>query len=732
MNGTINTAAVIILIALMSLSALALEEIPRVGGENHFSLGTGFFNEQMTADTTASRGLTNPSQSPLVADLDGDNINEIIVIDSGNIRLYEGSTLTIVDAYGLTSDDELSNVFIYDIDGDNRTEIIVAEAVDEWLHIIEYNVSNFYNQSRFDLSGLDHVAGADMVLGCRAEDDCAIFYADSTTGGGGADDIFAVHFNSSSIGSETSMDTTSWANGVACFPGIRALEIEDYDNDGIDEYIISYAENDNSAQLAVVILAMDVSSSSSTTEVDINEDVSSFSQGLSCTLNDRWFSFTPPLVFDIDGSPSNGMEFVIGIRTDADSYQMRSYESDGDFLDDYPEVIDRDGLIISNVFLMNAFPDTGTVDFCVLGFNDHSVDPAQTELTCASEQTGEVIETNVFTGSQLYNISDVANITKYMAHSAQHSTETTDGSNLQELVSTFGIWSLDYSGATCALGGACDMDLIYEIANTEGAVISVDAERVGRDDLIVLRPTNIHYIDDGFTNTGGAISEYVINPCLDSTWQVNTSVGVQITVTDVDGDNVAARAILYDGDSNEQDSGWSANFSSGTTISFGFIANTTVSTGVLTLLARDTGNPTEEDEITLTFSVSSTGVEFGDCTTATTVTAEEEDADDGILLDESESDNSITTGVNYISAATGLSATLIWLLFMAFLSIGLWQDANRKESAWALGIIALVEVILLIIGALLGFIGTGIIITIVVTSIAVSGLYLRRGATANG
>ena len=174
------------------------------------------------------------------------------------------------------------------------------------------------------------------------------------------------------------------------------------------------------------------------------------------------------------------------------------------------------------------------------------------DLLCASEQTGQIIETDEFTfdSGPFYNISfGYGDPWIPITHAGQQSTATTSGNNLNEIINSYGVFRLNFEGVN-------HLDLIWENPISNGAVISVDYEEVGREDMFVLTDTNIWYINDGFTNLGSNISSYYTNPCLDSTWKINTSVEVRITSTDDEGDLVNSRAIFYQGESNEQDSGW--------------------------------------------------------------------------------------------------------------------------------------------------------------------------------
>ena len=64
-------------------------------------------------------------------------------------------------------------------------------------------------------------------------------------------------------------------------------------------------------------------------------------------------------------------------------------------------------------------------------------------LVCASEQTGEVPETNEFD----YNKVGLYNVTRgwhLATHSTKQDSTLTDGNNLDEIITSYGIFRLDF------------------------------------------------------------------------------------------------------------------------------------------------------------------------------------------------------------------------------------------------------------------------------------------------
>lgn len=720
--------------------------------------GIGFFNDEITSDSTSTRTLSIPRQSPLIADLDYDGTDEIIVLDDSTFRLYHGSSLDIVDAYALPSGDRFSNTIIFDIDGDSLPEIIISMPERNEIHIVEYNGTSFYEEYLIDMDGnTNHATGStggDVMIQCRGVNDCFSSYVDEqdtgfTPGFTKTRRIYGAFFNSTNISSEKELDNTGAGFQTYCMPSLGGISVIDYNNDGDKEYIFSAMQSGGSSDEEIEIFWINVQTNGSVSKdhqasvtapddivAALNSDTPVYCDNSNGNIDDGSGQagekpavlFTSPLVFDIDGSSSNGKEAVIGFMIDQDSYKMNSYDSSGSFLDDYPEILTSDGVIVSNVVRANTFTDTGAVDFCVMGFrqSDNFL-----VFTCASEQTGQLTETDQFDFdfSSLYNISSDPNLYTNMIHAVDMSRDTTDGNNLNEILSSYGIFELDFSGLN-------ELFLIYESPIEDLSVIASDPEKVGQLDLIGVSDTNIWYIDDGFSNSPATITDYYISPCIDSVWQLNTSVEVRITASDVNGDQVSARSVLYQGTTNEQDSGYSGNYTSGTTFTFEQIANKTGTNQELGLYAIDTINGIA-DEIDIAYSVGTSGVVNGECSTEVTINATGAEADSaGNESLTPQETNPVKNSLIEINSFLKIGLTAIWLLIIIIVDIVLISGTREYfkgwESRYIFAILALIDVSLVILGAILLVVPVWLIILLIILGIAISVIWVVSKFDASG
>ncbi len=728
----------IIAVLLLVSNVIADNNYTRLGKtlNSEFSTGIGFFNTQLTGETSRTKAINTLVNVPLVADLDNDGVNEIIILDGSTFRIYN-TELQLQATYliNLTQTGPRYIYLIQDLDNDNLSEIIVTRDRDDLeqaeIEIIEYNGSVIKQDTRLDISPTSGLGlESEFMIGCGTDDNCMIVLTPSRVTGAFVD-VSAWSFNFTNISTRYQVERVG-TNKAVCAPKFRTISVSDPDNDGVQEftftYIIAQGGGDRVEFRTLGIQAnfspiVEITGFRSIFDALGNTGLDECSNQLSGAER----LFTAPLVFDVDGVSSNGEEMIFAVNIDEDEFKMFSYESVGSswsFLDDYPEVFQADGTILSNVMLFNSFTDTGKVDFCVLGFEDAD---QQLDLLCASEQTNQLVETDEFffdtTGR--FNVSTSYGDYSILSHSTQHTTATTEGNNLDEVLSTYGIFELDYTGIN-------HLDMIWDSPQENIGLISVDAQRVGREDLIGNTETNLWYFDDGFSTSGAGIEGYFVNPCLDNTWKINTSVENRITVIDPDGDSVSARSILYFGDSDSnvtQDSGWASNASSDTTFTFSHKANVSRGTSTLRMMAQDTSNPTEIEIIDVTFSVGANGVVFNDCTTDVTglaVNVTPTFSDDALDAN----NNILTRNLRLVNSEFNFGLTLeiiYWIITLVIIGGSFFYAIDSSANAMQATIISvMLGVGMVILGSLLGVISLGVLLSMFVISMAILSFAFRN------
>ena len=750
--------------------------------DNFYIRGTGAFNSALDPNdiTISTKVLSDPEQIPLIADVDGDGITEIFIISDENIIAIQNKTLTTSGTFGLnaTADDHFSNMILFDIDDDGTLEIIIASEEDEVLHIINYSNSVFTAEATIGFDGLTFHQGTGndagkITIGCESANRCLMYYgldntADATV------HVSASFFNSTFVGLEEVLFTQSDGERVFCPPKIRHIATANYDSavdddiefifSGIIPQVVDGDDGEDYFVWWVNILSNNsviLEGTQSITGVRTSEIFSNSGGGFSCDNFDGQNAFrssgsfgddaiagnfvTAPLVFDADPDEA-GLETIFGVAINNADFIMRMYKPDRTTKRSFPFVATADGQIMSNIFRAEVFDDSNTEqDFCMVG---HDATASKLSLLCGSLQDTDGV--GVFNTQTIEFTSDtlnIANITDDYSHWGMiaHAVEYDDSNSVSEIVTTWGILEPVFSGIACSFSVDsvdCNLDLLFKHSKQDGSVIPVDYDEVNLEDLLILTTTNLFYIDDGFQNNPinvfcgepnsvtGTCTEWSINPCIDSVWKANTTAEIKITGIDPESDLVQVSATLYEGDVNERTQ-TSANVSSGTEVPFSFDANKTIGAGVIKMTAVDiVENPSVIRTLSKSFSVAPNGVELGDCITTISegveAVAGAEVADATLTADAT--DNAITNGLGTFQGITGLAGTTVWLLLMmlgAFFIYSTMAERGLSGSS-ALGVIAIVEVLAIIIGARIGVFSTGLVVTITVIGVVIIGIFLGK------
>jgi len=744
----------------------------------------GLFNLNIDANAVdlniVDIGLSDNTGTILVANLDNAGLKEIIVLDDGDIRLFtKTNIINVIDSVSVgTSATEFSNMITFDIDGDGRREVLVADIQTGLISIADYNGTDFVIQAIINLTGLtDYTVSttnpSDVMIKCKGVNSCLVAYTETVAfQGGDTQDIFAAFFNSTDVGSAVFIASAGAGTQSFCFPKIKQIQVADYDEgDGTEEYIYSAMLYKSAGDEDVHIFYVDILAGNIPTLelTNIITDTDSIGSGTSsCQASDSRVGnfFTSPLV--AESGDGGKPETWLGSMKDPNEFRLYKFDFGDPTAETFPKLaFDSDGIIISNVFIANGALDGTGRDFCVMGQTPLGTgefgEDDQITVLCGSEINSVGIFDNVqfqfedFSETFEFNISLELDNWFIAVHSVDMAQ--TDSPDSNEILTSYGVFDLDTDSCS-VITNNCNLNLIFDTPESDGIAIAVDYEDVGLVDIIHATETQLNYIDDLFSNsqvepfcgeTGsvtGTCSEYVINPCIDSVWKINTSVAITITPKDFDGDSVSARAILYSGDSNEQDSGFSANVTSGSEIALsfgsGFIGNKTIATGVISLQIRDTGNENIRT-LTKSFSVANSGVEFGDCKTEAIIGVDAVEDEEIILvatITDDATDNAVTNAIQTLSGLLGLAGTTIWLIVMIALSIGIWggiMSANKQgfqiSGSSALGMIAILNVLMIVLGARLGILSTALVVIITVLGVIIIAVFLGKfltGATGIG
>lgn len=737
--------------------SFAIDNYNETGGsDNFYSNGEGKFGTAGLSDSFDSQTLTiGGRKHALVADLDGDGNNEIIAVDGGTIRLFENKELDLVDNFVLDANERLSNLLAFDIDGDGFTEIIIFMEESQKMQILEFNGTNFINESSFDFN--DTTANdPETIIKCGGVNDCLMAYTKNIASDG-VPFIKASVFSSTGFGAGTSALDTSGSGLTYCFPKIRSMAFRDFDNDGQDEYIFSEILMRGGGTVDILqIFAIDTSSGNPVLDYDIRESVNQVSDSVGCNVGAFGGRFiTSPLVEDLDGGGT--MEIVVGhakgdiVSANDQKFEISAFNAVGCNADDsclntnFPLLQTAQGELISNVVLANVFGDTGKVDFCVAGHDDEN---EELDLLCSSLLTdipftlSQSREFKFSTDGQ-YNLSTAHDNLEILMHEGKYvdidtNIEGTGLIDTSEFVNSYGVFRIEdttFNGSIFVK----TLTRIFENERGQSSVVPVDAEKFGFNDLIAISSTNIFYTDDGLSDGGANIDNVIFDPCPDGVViKINETMDIDVIVSDTNPvgkpqDNVNVTMTIYEGDSNEQ----SINFTgqSGATFSSpsGFFQmNKSIVSGNILIQAFDESNPTEIDTFDKSFDVGLFGVEKGDVTCEFDLIAEAI-AEEAVGIDEATltidaTDDAVTTGIATISGFSGLAGTTVWLIIMIFVTVFLWFETARRGFSGnsALGTIAIFNSLMIVLGARLGILSASLVVILVVVAVVILGIFLGK------
>ena len=694
-----------------------------VGNDGTFNTGKGLFNLLNTdARVLGSKAINDLVSTPMVADLDNDGFNEIVVVSKTTVLIYNSTSLDLSDSITLsTAMTGSSNIMLYDILGDGQLKIIIAsESSTDDLYILNYTNKQLVEATFSYAPNWVHTNG-NVLIDCLDTNLCIAHYVTNSVGIPANNYIAFSTFNLDGVLSNEKLVIGGYS-GTGSYihtfsPLVKHLDCQDIDTDNDFDCYNIVALGNGGAVIDTVLYHFEINSTGNLTNEDIDTSI------------DETYVFTPITVANVDDSGS-GKDIIYAYQETSSEFAMKIWSNNLVELHRFPAVANADGTVISNVIVGDFIDDTGSVDIGVVGYD--SIDN-EIDILVGSRYTDHFIDNFQFGLSVegLYDIIAGNGYQSMISHAGQHSQQIQDGDiyNGDEIITPYGVFWLDYDNFDCNLlhtAIACDPLFIWSNGFVDnGTTIPVDFQNSGLVDLLSITTTNLRYIDDGFTNSPGEITGYSINPCLDGSWKVNTTVEIKVTVRDTDDDKVFSYTSLYDNHPNEMNE-TSGNFSSGAEMTFNYVANQTIGSGRITLQGYDEENPITPDEIALGFSVSTDGLEYGDCITTHTIVDEEED-DDDTDVDE---DNVIDDSLDEIENITGLGLgkTIMWWIITIIIIISVFIFGS-KEGIGAeilLIITAILLVVLIAIGAGLGYIGVGTIIIFSIVGLLIIIAFLSK------
>ena len=328
---------ILILLTLLSSVVFADETYPRTGGIDQVSDLTstdGLFNDALPSNKVATYGfpITKSQFNPLVGDLDGNGDNELVIYDAPLIYVYANSTMQGLAQYNIGE----SNItpILYDVDGDGRLDIVTVTQPNMVFSLLNLINRSYLNVSFTNGMGISGDLGKidKGIMACRAANKCLLA---GTFRGSTANYLIARTFNGSSLANFNTRNTlhisTSTSNAESCFSSTPIIQVVDYDNDGLEEYVFSTIQLGDNVDPDLengVIKIWVLNDNNPTPVVELNsasgitDDLrQTGGTGKLCTTYNPSAHnvFTNPLVLDINVF----YNFIIGIMNSDTTFKLR-------------------------------------------------------------------------------------------------------------------------------------------------------------------------------------------------------------------------------------------------------------------------------------------------------------------------------------------------------------------------------------------------------------------------
>lgn len=440
---------------------------------------------------------------------------------------------------------------------------------------------------------------------------------------------------------------------------------------------------------------------------------------------------TPPLTGDNYNSQSSNT-FAFGYVKNS-----KPYIGSGYFLNDaiqiqklHSSIWSPDVYEISNAFQCKVFSNDARSNYCMAGFSYNNA-----TLIIAATDYGVPLTYSDTYLLQTTNLSNgfIVSGRNTLSHGLNVNNLVRNGAYTTDFITPQGILSLDGNPNVFLGNGDLKFTFLYPSGLNNAIISPINGKYSPYYDLIAMTPTNVVYISDNFIIPPTQIESYTVNPCLNSVWNLTTLVGVTITPRSyLNLFPVSAKAILYYGNSNQQDTNFSAYSQSGSIFNFQFVANTTIQNGILRLIALD--NQTNQGQtIDLPFSVTLNGAAYGSCITTGTGIIETTNPSQNQTnntyggLPISNTNNPIANGFRDLANALFMTPTLLLLLIIFLLDLILFISAiyARILSAHFIGVlmgIGILNIFIIVIATLAAWISSVLIISLLAILVIIGAI----------
>jgi len=446
---------------------------------------------------------------------------------------------------------------------------------------------------------------------------------------------------------------------------------------------------------------------------------------------------------DYDGQAGNGKELFVGALVDGSwtNYRILMWDAQGAYKQSIPDSNDIEGVLLSNPLVLKCFDDSKGTDIGAIGYKESN---QKLVFVCNCGVCGHDNDDCEFEDYEEpvgFNVTDLTNVGRSI-----YVIEADGDTSTSELVTPFGVFDIPKFTAGDWVCHDNELTKIYNSQSRDSIIVPIDYQNNGRADFLYSSATAIGYLDDGFSNKKPYVNSLDINPCAGlATLRLGTDILITATSHDDEGDSVSYRVKLYANTENEIDSGWSEFMTPSTEFRYSNVLDYNVNIGYIEIYVKDASH-TEFNMVERLFSVNnnSDSKTFGECITSLTLDDLLEGQDTGDLLPTTSedyideygnkvNDNALKNGMDELGGFVGIGGFLMYIIIMFGVALGMffYTDMGAGHGSSKFGAIAIVEVLMIIIGAVLKIIPVSIIIILVLALVVIIAFWARNYFTGS-
>lgn len=572
-------AAITLVMLFLFLIPISLGYYAQDGGSNsdYYFTETAIYNGQNISIGVAS--VTNPQKVAMSFDFDGDGDEEIIVANADTLYAYSRS-MTLIDSIDFKAAGETGvkaathDMAIANLDSDSDYEIAVLGVSGSVVNVefFDFNGTDFTNYSKLLAMSNSNTDFADIE--CDTSTRLCIVMSGSKISPNSEIYIGTINMSyGTTLFNSTTVYTNTDGTAFGCAPRHNPFVIEDYDNDGNMEVIISYLDTKDSAAetMNIKTYTFSIANGAPTLKDSVSETLALGIDGDGCQDSENEdMMITGPMPVKFQSAETNKYDIVVGVAYDESyplcdgtyAYKIYAYNENLDLIDDYPEDgeftlcnpnDDTSGDYVGNLFRMDISNGYGK-DIC-MPIYDHA--NSKLKVLCATKYLGGL----VVPGAGIWDQHHL-----YQATLGEGTFNATPSYYNRSIGNTFAVsinGTVRHYFASSMGIFKYDLGEVYSFTYPYLAVSPTLYDK--NEDLLGIDASSVYLfsaspIEYYCGETRDCYSLVNIRPSTANVWYWNTTVSVTTKVYDPNDDWVQVLVNVYEGDVNQQSTGWLGNY----------------------------------------------------------------------------------------------------------------------------------------------------------------------------